>query len=274
MTSPSCRPRRYRILPALALGLLLLSLPSSGHAQDVPALTGPVNDFAHVIDAASAAELDKRIRALQTASGDAVVVLTVQSYEPFGSIEEFATKTFEKAGVGTKAQDNGVLVVLAVKERRVRIETGYGLEEFITDGFAGDTIRQSMLPAFRQGRFGEGLLAGTTRIIQRIVERRNITVPAVPAEQPAPDHGGLSPAAVFGMVVILIVLMRVIRKSRGGPSSFNRRRWPGQNWSGWYGGFGGRGFGGGFGGGGFRGGGGFGGFGGGRSGGGGASGGW
>jgi uncharacterized protein len=261
----------------LAAALALCAVTSaSARAQTLPALTQPVNDFAHVIDADSAATIDRRIRALQTATKDVVVVATVDSYAPYGSIEEYAVRLFEQAGIGARSQDNGVLIVMAVQEKRVRIEVGYGLEPFITDGFAGETIRQAVLPAFREGRFGEGLLAGTTRVIQRIAQARGVTLTDVPAA-PAPRDGvALSPLQMLVLAIVVLAIVNSIRRGGGGGSGFTGGR-RGRTWSGWHGGVGGfgggfGGFGGGFGGGG--GGGGFGGFGGGRSGGGGASGGW
>jgi uncharacterized protein len=258
--------------------VLLAFLASPARAQSLPQLNAPVNDFAHVIDAQSAALLDTRIRALERATGDAVVVATVETFAPYGTIEEYAVKLYEQAGIGARSKDNGVLVVMALNERRVRIETGYGLEEFITDGFAGETIRQAMLPAFRSGNYGQGLLAGTTRVIQRIAERRGVTLSDIPQEQPqARGTPGISAGQIIFVIIVLIILSNMFR-GRGGGSTLRRRGGWGGPWSGWGGGvggfggggFGGGGFGGGFGGGG----GGFGGFGGGRSGGGGASGGW
>jgi uncharacterized protein len=250
-------------------------------AQDLPALTQPVNDFAHVIDPASAAELDRRIRALQAASGDVVAVATVRSFKPYGSIEEYAVKLFENGGrgIGKRGKDNGVLIVTAVDDRAVRIEVGYDLEQFITDGFGGETIRTAILPEFRTGNYGRGLLAGATRVISRIAERRGVTLTAVPRDRPSPRQGSGFPITP---IVIIIILAILFGRGGGGPGR-RRRSWGGGPWSGWSsgvgpfggGGFGGGGFGG-FGGGGFGGGGGggFGGFGGGRSGGGGASGSW
>jgi uncharacterized protein len=267
--------RAGRRLLALAGLLLLLGAARDVRAQDLPTLTGPVNDLAHVIDADSAAQLDRRIRSLQAATKDAVVVATVDSYAPYGSIEEYAVRLFEHAGIGSRDKDNGLLIVVAVKERRVRIEVGYGLEEYITDGFAGDTIRQDMLPAFRQGDYGAGLLAGTTRVIQRIAQARGVTLSDVPAPPASGPSGHLTPFQIALIVLVILVVLGSIRRGGGGGSGFTGRGWRGRTWSGWHGGLGG--FGGGFGGfgGGFGGGGGgFGGFGGGRSGGGGASGGW
>jgi uncharacterized protein len=260
----------------LALTLAAALAPRAVSAQPPPpALDAPVNDYAHVVDAQSAAELDRRIRALQAATGDTVVVATVPTFQPYGDIRQFADKMFQNhgRGVGEKGKDNGLLIVVAVKDRRVDVEVGYALEEFITDGFAGETIREVITPEFRNGNYGAGLLAGTTRIINRIAERRGVTlqnVPQQPAQRPRPTSN-------FPWFLIIMVILAILfgRGGRGG-----RRRWGGGPWSGWSSGIGpfggGGGFGGGFGGfgGGGGGGGGFGGFGGGRSGGGGASGGW
>jgi uncharacterized protein len=158
--------------------------------------------------------------------------------------------------------------------RAGRIEVGYGLEELITDGFAGETIRRAILPAFRRNDYNGGVLAGATRLVQRVAERRGVTLTEVPAE-PVPSRESGPPAvAIIFMIVVLLAMASLRRRQR-------RRTWPLAPWfigpfgrGGWHGGLGGfgRGFGGGFGG--RRGGGGFGGFGGGMSGGGGASGRW
>ncbi len=258
---------KLRWLLGLALAVMLAPAPAG--AQALPKLTAPVNDFAGVIDPASASTLDAQIRALLAASGDTVVVATVQSLAPYATIEEYAVRMFEQSGIGDAERDRGVLIVLAVNERRVRIEVGYGLEEFVTDGFSGDVIRQRMLPEFRSGNFGQGLVAGTTEVIRRISERRNVSLDTLPPPAPQPRSSGPS-----ALQIILIVLLIIAMSNLGSGGRGNLRGRGRGGWHGGLGGFGGGfgGFGGGFGGG--RGGGGFGGFGGGRSGGGGASGGW
>jgi uncharacterized protein len=268
-----------------ALYALLFVILYSAFALDAaaqpapPALTAPVNDFANIIDSASRAELDRRIRAMQQKTGDVLVVATVDTYQPYADINEYAVKMFQNGGrgIGQKGKDNGVLLVIAVNDRRVRVEVGYDLEAFITDGFAGDVIRNVMNPEFRQGRYGPGLLAGATTLINRIAQGRGVTIPDVP-QQPVPRSSD-TPHIPFSLIIFIIFI--VLALSRGGGRRRRRRYWGVGPWSGWNsgvgpfgrGGFGGGfgGFGGGFGGGG---GGGFGGFGGGRSGGGGASGGW
>ena len=264
------------VLAVLSTAIAVVPAVSARTQQAAPpALTGPVNDFANVIDPEQERELDQRIRSLQQASGDVVVVATVPSMEQFSDINDFALRMFENGGrgIGQKGKDNGALIVLALKERQVRIEVGYDLEEFITDGFAGDTIRQVMAPSFRNNDYGAGLLAGATRIINRVASRRGVELQNVPRErQPIQTPGGLGSWKMVLLVwIIILILSSRRRRRRGG-------RWGRGPWSGWNSGVGpfGGGFGGGFGGfgGGGGGGGGFGGFGGGRSGGGGASGSW
>ena len=269
---------------ASLLAAIALSTPAivrDARAQELPRLTAPVNDLADVIDAATEAQLDTRIRALLAASGDTVVVATVRTYKPYGSIEEYATRLYERAGIGDREKDRGLLVLLAFDDRQVRIEVGYGLEEFVNDGYAGETIRRAMLPEFREGRYATGLLEGTTRLIRRIAEGRGVTIADLPAAEPEPedDSGPTFALPLIPTLVILFVIIQIINRSGGGPSGPRRRR---RGWHGGIGGFGGGfggwsgGTGGGFGGfgGGGGGGGGFGGFGGGMSGGGGASGRW
>ena len=211
-----------------------------------------MNDFARVIDATSAAQMDRMIRALQAASGDVVVVATVPTIEPYGDIREMAVKLFanQGRGIGQKGKDNGLLILLALKERRVWIEVGYGLEQWVTDGFAGETSRDFMTPRFREGRYGAGLLAGTERVVGRIAQGRNITLEGVRVPRERPRQGTPVPVwvVILGFIVILIV-----SRIGGGPGG-NSRFWGGGGWSGWssgvgsFGGGGGGGFGGGFGG--------------------------
>ena len=94
------------------------------------------------------------------------MVATVDTFKPYGDIREYAVKMFENRGrgIGQRGKDNGLLVLLAVNDRQVWVEVGYDLEEFITDGFAGETARELMVPEFRRGNYGAGLLAGVSRI--------------------------------------------------------------------------------------------------------------
>ena len=274
--------RRYQGFGIRDLGLVLaLVAPIAPiapiapvFAQSLPPeLTRPVNDFASVMDAASEAEIERRILTLKSTTGDVVVVAAIDTFAPYADIREYAVKMFENSGrgIGAKGKDNGLLVLLAVKDRRVWVEVGYDLEQFITDGYAGEVSRNDMTPHFQRGEFGPGLLAGTTRIIGRIAQGRGVTLRDVP--MPAPESGPgiqLRPWMILGIIIIFILL-----NNAGGRRSRLRRggtHWGGGSWSGWNSGVGPFGGGGRIGGGGF--GGGFGGFGGGRSGGGGGGASW
>lgn len=256
-----------RAAPAVAVLLLLTGAGAS--ARQLPELTAPVNDFASVVDAESAAAMDALIRSLERASGDVVVVATVETIAPYGDIREYAVELFENQGrgIGQRGRDNGLLVLLAVADRQIWIEVGYGLEEFITDGFAGETSRQLMAPEVRRGAYGAGLLAGVSRIVGRIAERRNVTLQDGPPDAvPSGTEIGSAEMLVVALFVLVLLLNAVAGGLRGRRRF--RRRWGGPI-GGWHsgvgpfgGGLGGFGRGGGFGGG-------FGGFGGGRSGGGG-----
>jgi uncharacterized protein len=264
-----------------------VSFVASLSAQpETPLLTQPVNDFAGVIDADSARQLDSLIRSLEETTGDVVVVATIKSLGG-EDINQYAERMFRNRGkgIGQAGKDNGLLLLIAVDDRQARFEVGYELEQFITDGFAGETVRQEMAPLFRGGNYGAGTVAGVRRVIGRIAEGRNVTIQGAPRTRerrraPSSGSGG-------NLIVTLVVLFIVINLVSGRLGRRRRRRWGGGPWGGWssgvgpfgggFGGWGSRGggFGGGFGGfGGGGGGGGFGGFGGGRSGGGGGGGSW
>ncbi|MEQ1911743.1 MAG: TPM domain-containing protein [Vicinamibacterales bacterium] len=285
MRRGACRAARVAAAAVvLALALFTASASAQSSAAAVPELTKPVNDFAGVIDAASAQRIEQTIRALESASGDIIVVATVKTVAPYADVREYAVQMFANHGrgigargsVGPGGKDNGLLILLALEERRVWVEAGYGLEGFITDGFSGQVSREVMTPEFRTGNFGQGLLAGTNAIAGRIAEGRNVQLTGVPRVNLRPQVR--SPRIPSGWIILLILILIVISRSSGGGPRGGVRRWGRGGWSGWSSGVGP--FGGGFGGGGFGGGGsggfggGFGGFGGGRSGGGGGGASW
>lgn len=246
----------------LGLSLVLPLAPRDADAQPAPPLlTAPVNDFAGVIDAESARELDALSRRLQDATGDVLVVATVKTFRPWPDLAAYAVRMFENGGkgIGARGRDNGVLIVLALDDREVRIEVGYGLEAFVTDGFAGETARDTMVPFFRRSEYGRGLLAGATRVAARIAQGRGVDLNLAPVRPPRheDEQDNSIPLAVWILLALIVLSVRRRRRRASvwtsGVGSFGSRTgWGGGGWSS-RGGFGG----------------GFGGFGGGRSGGGG-----
>ena len=150
-------------------------------------------------------------------------------------IREYAVKLFENhgRGIGEKGKDNGVLILLAVKERRVWIEVGYDLEQWITDGFAGETSRDVHgAGSSATAGYGAGLLAGTTRIVGRIAQGRNVD--ARPAcrrarRAPAPRGRGFpcrSSSSIF-------IAHRADQPAAAADRARGVRRWGRGGWSGW-----------------------------------------
>lgn len=134
MTRMSATVRHgFRQVPRTAILVLWLCVCATAalaQSGELPRLTRPVNDFAGVVDAESARRIEQTITALQAASGDVIVVATVPTIAPFGDIREYAVKMFQNGGrgIGQQGKDNGLLVLVAVQERRVWVEVGYGLE--------------------------------------------------------------------------------------------------------------------------------------------------
>ena len=146
---------------SVAAPFFVLFVASSALAQPPPPeLTRPVNDFAGVIDADSARQMESLIRSLQETTGDVVVVATIDSLDG-EDINQYAVKMFENhgKGIGQNGKDNGLLVLVAIKDRKVKIEVGYDLEQFITDGFAGETIREEIAPRVQARRLRRGTRA-------------------------------------------------------------------------------------------------------------------
>lgn len=201
-------------------------------------------------------------REIERATSAEVAVLTVKTTGGI-PVQDYAQRVFDRWGIGKKGKDNGILVLVAVDDRRMWIATGYGVEGILPDGRVGEIRDRAMLPLFREGRFGEGIHAGVSRLGEALRGEG--------AAPPAEARNDFAPPALFFLFLALLLALfvfRIFSAGRGGAGG-SYRRYDG----GWGGGWGGGGYRGGFGGGGF-GGGGFGGFGGGGGGGGGAGGGW
>jgi uncharacterized protein len=139
-------------------------------AQQLPEPTGAINDFANVLSASERQALTALAEDVERATGAEIAVATVASLDGL-TVEEYATKLFAAWGVGQAGTDTGVLILVAPSERAMRIEVGYGLEGVLPDGLAGQVIRESFLPAFRDNAYGRGIVEGTTRVAA--IVRRN-----------------------------------------------------------------------------------------------------
>jgi len=148
----------------VAGALLFLSLAGLAFALDFPPLTGRVVDNAGIVPQPVSASIEAKLQALEDKSGIQLVVATVPSLQG-QEIEEYANLLFRHWGLGEKAKNNGVLLLVAPKEKRVRIEVGYGLEGTLTDALSSLVIANAMAPRFKAGDFGGGIDRGVDDII-------------------------------------------------------------------------------------------------------------
>lgn len=251
--------RKVSLIHFLWLALIILSAHVAA-AQDFPAPRGYVNDFAGVIDKDTEARLTALCTEVEQKTGAELTVVTVSTVGDF-DYTEYSIRLFEKWSIGKKAANNGVMLFVTTGERRVRIEVGYGLEGILPDITAGRLLDEYVVPEFRGGDYGSGLLRGAEAIAGLLAADAGVEItgavrPAVNPSQRREERG-------FGglLIPLLIFFLLLVRPRWLWPFLFlggMRGR------SGRHGGWGGGGFGGGFGGGGF------GGFGGGMGGGGGA----
>lgn len=146
---------------------LFILFTSACLAQNLPSPVGWVNDFAGVISLDDKARLNSLIEELEEKTGSEIAVVTVNSISPYGEIE-YARLLFDGWKLGKKGKDNGVLVLLAIKERLWRIETGYGVEGILPDGLCGQIGRDYMVPYFRNGQYSKGLYYGVAAIAKVI----------------------------------------------------------------------------------------------------------
>ncbi len=228
--------------------------------------SGPVSDFAGVLSPRTSESLDRFCQALFARAGVAVVLATTKSLEG-DNIDDVASRLYEKWGIGTRGKDEGVMVLVATEDRKIRIETGYGTEGYITDAQASQIIRAVAAPHLRQDHWDEGLSATIVAVGELIAREKRISLQDIVAEEQLRGEYSQRPVehgSPFGGLLVFLFILFLLFTPFGramlpwlllSSLGSSRRSFTG-------GGFGGGGFGGG----------GFGGFGGGMSGGGGASG--
>ncbi|MFH0729100.1 MAG: TPM domain-containing protein [Pseudomonadota bacterium] len=196
-----CRLTR-RFLPVAAVVFLLAA--ASALALEVPQLKGRVNDYAGILTAATERQLEEALRSFEETDSTQLVVLTIESLGGM-AIEEFAIHVAEQWKIGRKGLDNGAILVISRKDRKLRIEVGYGLEGKLTDLVAGRIIRDIIAPAFKTGNFDQGVVAG--------VEAMMATVKGEYAAPPPSGHGVPSGKRFGGFLAIpLIAFLFIVSK--------------------------------------------------------------
>ncbi len=195
-------------------------------AAPIHPLTGRVNDHAGLLDPALRQRLEQRLLAHDAATGVEVVVLTVESLEG-EAIEAYSMRVVESWRIGKKTQDNGVLLLVAKTDRKLRIEVGYGLEGIVPDVVASRIVNDIIKPRFASGDFSGGISSGVDALLARTgggSEPRATVAPE--ARRPVAPTGFLGfilsaiaflgKAAFFGFFVIVMVVFSVLGRLGGG----------------------------------------------------------
>ncbi|MCL6740807.1 TPM domain-containing protein [Sphingomonas sp. RB56-2] len=200
------------------MAALLLFISAAAYAQTFPKLTGRVVDQAGLLTPAQVVDIGSKSEALEQRTGRQFVVATVNSLEG-RTIEDYGYRLGRAWGIGNEQKDDGVILLVAPKERKVRIETGYGARVFLTDAVSSVIIRESIVPRFKEGDFGGGITAGADRIIE------TMELPAAEAAKRAQEVGAqeakrsdrsVNPFPVLFIVVIFFVIIGSIARRAGG----------------------------------------------------------
>ncbi|MCG6879883.1 MAG: TPM domain-containing protein [Deltaproteobacteria bacterium] len=254
---------KYSLLFSALLIFILAAISPAYAERPFPKPEGLVNDFAKVISPAYRQKIAALTGELLQKTGVPIVVVTMPDIGG-EDYNDYANRLYSAWGIGKKGEDKGVLIFVAVKERKMRIETGYGVEGILPDGLVGEIRDRYMVPLLKQNKFGEGLFAGAAAVAGVIAKASGVKLTGQVPKMTAKKRSGFS---FFPLIFILIVIMLIFGRRRGSwlyalPLLLGSGRgYGGQSGGGHGGSFGG--FGGGFGG-----------FGGGMSGGGGAGGGF
>jgi uncharacterized protein len=198
--------------------------------SEFPALSGRVVDDAGVLDATTRESLRAKLAALEARTGTQVVVAIVKSLNG-NSIEDYANRLFRRWQLGQKGKNNGVLLLHAPTERKIRIEVGYGLEGTLTDAATKYIITNSITPRFKANDFSGGMTRGVDDILKALGGDEEFKQRIA-----APAHNPLSDVPPFVFVLIAIVLFIIIHSivSGGGPAQRGRRSGSRSSASGWF----------------------------------------
>ena len=215
-----------RLWLALMVAFALVSGPALA-APSFPLLTGRVVDNAQILSPAAEAKLDGQLAALEQKTGRQLVVATLPSLQGY-EIEDYGYQLLRTWAIGRKGENDGVILIVAPTEKSVRIEVGYGLEPVLTDALSSLIIQRAILPAFREGRFEAGVVAGTEAVVQQLGlpdgEAKALVAQAAAQGKAKTSNGGSGVPLIFVSIVVFWVLSAVLRAFGG------RRRGGGGLW--------------------------------------------
>lgn len=191
---------------------LFFTPPASLAQQPFPKPKGLINDFANVIPPSDEQQLESITTELLNKTGTPVVVVTMPDLGG-EDYNEYANRLYETWGIGKKGEDKGVLILVTVKERKMRIEVGYGLEGILPDGLAGEIRDRYMIPYLKENKYGEGLLNGALAVSQIIAKDAGVKLTGqLPVRAPKKRRSRFS---FLPLLLIFFFFIFVGRRRRG-----------------------------------------------------------
>lgn len=195
---------------ALMLVAVMLFFPATARTagDPFPKPTGAVNDFAGVIPEQYADAMESLAREVLDKTGTAVVVATAETVGE-NDPDDYVNRLYQAWGIGKKGEDKGVLIFLAVRERRVRIETGYGVEGILPDGLAGEILDRYAVPRFREGDYGKGLAETMAAVSAVLAKEAGVTLtgaqPLEPRRVKTNKGLGIGPALLLALAALVLL---------------------------------------------------------------------
>jgi uncharacterized protein len=172
-------------------------------------------DNASIMEEGARTKLAGLLQELEQKTTAQVVILTVPSTEGI-PIEQFSLQQAEKWGLGQKGKDNGLLMVIAVNDRKYRFETGYGIEHILPDSMLGSIARAYLVPAFKAGNFTKGVVDTTAIIARTIADAQGVKLSGLPEVKPQRRSHGLPLAPIIAFIIFFVVLSSLSRSRSGG----------------------------------------------------------
>ncbi len=209
---------------------LCLALTSAHAEPKFPALTGRIVDEARILSAADKAELEATLKELEGKSSDQIVIYTAPSLQGY-EIEDFGYRLGRAWKIGQAGVNNGIVLIIAPNERKVRIEVGRGLEPLMTDSMSSTIIQNTILPGFRRGDFPAGIKAGVRDIKDVLLgDAEEVKKRARALKRPSNVDSDIVPLIIFG-VILAIFIWNFVAQARqqqlaanANPNAARRRR--------------------------------------------------
>ena len=203
-------PTRWMI----PLFLLLIFSQGALAGAEFPKPIGPINDFARLIAQPERQKMETLAREILQKTGTSVVVVTMKTIGD-ADVPTYVNELYQTWGIGKKGEDKGVLIFLALKERRVRIETGYGVEGILPDGLVGEILDKYAVPFLKKGDYGKGLYNALVAVGQVIAKDANIELTGGVTVY-KPPRRRVSRFGFFPFLIFIIILFSFLRRGRVG----------------------------------------------------------